>query len=127
MLEPSSARLAHADLLPADVDISDIEAASEGGARSLGFVVREVHARLACHLQRKALIEGKRAAASRFMILHATVLQRHLLCIYCYAACKLCMGHNCTRLCMMMEDECSAVLQEAHIQNIYDVPKCSCT
>ena len=45
MLEPGKSDVAHASLQPPDVDISDIEAAAVGGARSLSFVVREVHAR----------------------------------------------------------------------------------
>ncbi len=58
MLEPGKADVANARLQPPDVDISDIAVAAEGGARSLSFVVREVHARLADQLSRAADIGG---------------------------------------------------------------------
>lgn len=58
MLEPGKSDLADASLRPADVDISDIAAAAEGGARSLGYVVREVHARLADRLCPAVGIQG---------------------------------------------------------------------
>ncbi len=72
-MEPGRANLAHADLQPAHadlppahadqppahaVDISDIAAAAEGGARSIGFVVREVHARMSDRLCRAVHIRG---------------------------------------------------------------------
>lgn len=49
-LQPGTAALATAELAPADVDLADIVAAAGHHARPLGFVVREVHARLAAHL-----------------------------------------------------------------------------
>jgi hypothetical protein len=63
-LKPGSTQLAHAELMPAEIDITDIDAAAEGGAQGLSFVVREVHARLASQLRRRALIEGKHSQLS---------------------------------------------------------------
>lgn len=57
-LQPAHVALAHADLQPAHVDISDIAAAAEGGARSISFVMREVHARLSERLCRAMHIQG---------------------------------------------------------------------
>ncbi|EIE22415.1 hypothetical protein COCSUDRAFT_53805 [Coccomyxa subellipsoidea C-169] len=65
MLEPGKADVANASLQPPDVDISDIAAAAEGGARSLSFVVREVHARLADQLSRAADIGGTQPQGSQ--------------------------------------------------------------
>lgn len=58
MLEPGKSDLADASLRPADVEISDIAAAAEGGARSLEYMVREVHARLADRLSQAVGPQG---------------------------------------------------------------------
>ncbi|CAL8468618.1 g8158 [Coccomyxa elongata] len=58
MLEPGKSDLADASLRPADVEISDIAAAAEGSARSLEYMVREVHARLADRLSQAVGPQG---------------------------------------------------------------------
>ena len=57
-LASGSTSLAGAELVPADVDISDIAEAAQRGCGGFGFVVREVHARLATRMRRAALIKG---------------------------------------------------------------------
>ncbi len=70
MLEPGKSDLAHASLQPADVDISDIAAAAEGGARSLEYVVREVHARLADRLCLPLGIQGGTSHSPIMLVTH---------------------------------------------------------
>ena len=57
-LRPGGTAVAAATLAPPEVDVDDIVAAAAGRANARDFVVREVRARLAQRLRRRALIEG---------------------------------------------------------------------
>ena len=72
-VEPGSARLAAAELAPPDVGVSGVEAAAKTGARPLAFVVREVHALLAAHLNAAAATSDQGGSSEQHRFASASI------------------------------------------------------